>query len=414
MSHLIHTETGRVIPLLCEPLTTWRRARKTLTLAVTPENEATLYALVWVRAGYTGPLRLAVNGRPLEYRAPSGVHHLHWASLSLPAAWLRRGENVIELWSDATAQAAWSLALESGHAQPGSALSSDGGATWQNERMGLYYTESAEYVVRLRVGAAAPSAPPPMVWENPDAPRLRDVRALIPEAILTIGDPWERARALASHVASAWPYVNAMDSGLYAPWDPATILAWTPEADAVPGYHGPAIRMCVHYAVVFTCLCLASGIPARCIATADSLTGKNGHFVAEVWHAGQWCFIDPNLDIVFLENDRPLSMEEVSSRADALRDLIQLGPGHASQSARLGGFIDESVATGVCFRMYGVWGRNDFLWHPEHTPPSHGQVSYCETAIIWREPQGGAEALGMFPHLAEAGYFLQPPPAPWV
>ena len=61
MSRLYYTEEGRVLPSLCEELTTYRRARKTLTLPATA-HPGRVYILARSHGGQSGPLRVSLNG----------------------------------------------------------------------------------------------------------------------------------------------------------------------------------------------------------------------------------------------------------------------------------------------------------------------------------------------------------------
>ena len=67
---------------------------------------------------------------------------------------LKEGENTFELWTDHTAMAGWSLAMEAGHPAPDSAISDDGGQTWRSERMGYLNAVLGEYVIRIRLAEA--------------------------------------------------------------------------------------------------------------------------------------------------------------------------------------------------------------------------------------------------------------------
>ena len=62
MSRLYYSEEGRVLPSLCEELTTFRHARKHLDLPAT-DADAELYLLVRCYPDNEQPLRIAVNGR---------------------------------------------------------------------------------------------------------------------------------------------------------------------------------------------------------------------------------------------------------------------------------------------------------------------------------------------------------------
>lgn len=404
-----------MLGLHAEPLNKWRHAMKWLHIPDGVHSGGVLYLLTWRNPSFHGPLQVRVNRHTFSYH-PCGeaASHLDWISLTVPPGVLRVGKNRIQLWCDSATSPAWSLALENGHADPQSFVSSDGGSLWRNERMGLYHDQRGEYVVRLRTHVGEDESPPEFIWEDPNTARLDELFFCIPEEIRELDDSWKRARALATWASRQWPYANSIDSMLYTPWDVSLITAPSQEV-IVPGQVGGAIRMCVHYAVVFASLALACGIPARCVVCKSQDVSWGGHFVAEVWHESwqQWCMIDPNLDLTFIKRGRPLAVKELRAHRHELRVLVQYGKGTEFHRRRLGVFIEESVLSGRCFEHWGVWRRNDFISRPEYTPPSHGQHTYCECDIVWAEVDIDSP-FGMFPWVADDGYFTEPPAENWL
>ena len=63
MSKLYYTESGHSMPNLAEELTTFRRARKVLTLPPT-SSPASLYFIARAHEGSNLPLYVSVNGTP--------------------------------------------------------------------------------------------------------------------------------------------------------------------------------------------------------------------------------------------------------------------------------------------------------------------------------------------------------------
>lgn len=413
-TQLTYTEEGRVVPMLGEPLTRHRRARKVLSLPDGASSGGTVYCLVWTHPGCESALRISVNGQLFNCAPKPEYPFQHWEVLSVSAEVLRSGENTMEFWTDCRAQTGWSLALETGHRDPRSYVSFDGGKCWQNERMGLHQVHRGEYVVRIRTSTGMPTAPPRFVWERPDHERLAELRALIPSEIPKIEDRWLRARALASWVSQWWMYRSNSPTNLYTPWDPFTIPAWN-EGMHVPGGSDGSIRFCVHYGITFACACLACGIPARCAIGTAGINSVGGHFVSEVWHdkLQRWCMIDPNLDVTFVKDGRPLGAEEVYDYRDELAELAEYGPGADFQQRRTGSFLNDAVLHGKPLRLTSVWYRNDFLSRPDMTLPTHGHQVYCETGIVWRNHNVEGDELGMFPFIAGDDYFNEPPPPEW-
>jgi len=408
MSKLYLTESGHVIPTLCEELTAYRRARKVLNLPAT-ENPASLYILARSYPETSLPLCLAINGRPMaiEPRAPDTYQ---WYTIPIDPAWLIAGENTIDLWSDATAMNAWSLAMEAGHAHPRSLISDDSGQTWRDERMGYLNTLRGEYVIRLRLVEGHDSAPPAMAWEDPANPRLESLRALLP-AVARADEPMmKRVRSLSSWLASSWEHTGSSCASQYAPWDAETIIAW---GAARSGHAGQRpIVMCVHYAIAFVSCCQAIGIAARPAVLTGGLNGWEGHFVAEVWFEeyAKWVMVDPNVDAIFWKAGAPLSVTEIQSEGSNLAGLIEWGPGaeYQRQFAHVSEFIRDILETGACCAHRGIWPRADFLSHPELSPPAHGTLTYCEAGLVW-EARDLKRGFGMFPYFGDQTYFDAPP-----
>ncbi len=409
MSKLYYTEAGNVVRTLCEELTNYRRARKALRLPGT-RTPATLYLLARAYPDHNVPLRLAVNGVELSSIAPTAPDLYFWYDVSIPPSLLVPGANMFELWTEAPAMNAWSLALEGGHREPDSFVTSDGGRTWRNERMGYLNVLRGEYIVRVRLAEGSDPAPPAMVWEDPDASRLRRLREMVPRGALEPGPTLDRVRALTTWVCTGWEYRRPGDSAQFPPWDAETILAW---GRAARGHGGCSpVLMCVHYGVTLATCCLAVGIPARCAAYTGSIDGYNGHFTAEVWfdELDKWVLVDPTLDAIFLREGVPLSVPEIQQAGGKLMHLVQWGPGYEFQRRNpvLVPWIRENFAKGICFRHRSVWPRMDFLTHPELAPSGHGSTSYCETGFVW-ETRDLQEGFGMFPYFGDDDYFEAPP-----
>lgn len=409
MSRLCATEEGRVIPTLGEELTTFRRAKKRLTLPATTAP-ATLYLLSRSHAGNALPLSLSVNGAELPPIPPKPVPAYLWHAVPLDPSHLVEGPNDFRFWTDATAMTAWSLALELGPDRSNSFVSDDGGDRFRSSGLGYLSAGCGDYVARVRLAEGEDPAPPAFAWEEPENPRLARLREILPAAARAPGATLDRARALASWLAGSWEHRGADRAAQYAPWDPETILAW---GRGGVGHDGRApIVMCVHYAVAFACCCQAIGIPARCSAFTGDLEGADGHFAAEVWlpEPGKWALVDPNLDALFIRDGVPLSVSEVQALGEGLPGAIAWGPGAAlqRQNPHLARWLAESYLTGRCFRHRALWPRADFLSSPARTPPGHGCTAYCELALVWEgvEPEG---QFGMFCHFGDEEYFARPP-----
>jgi hypothetical protein len=409
MSKLYHDESGRVVPTLCEELSRYRRARKLLVLPATSQP-ASLYFLARAYPENDLSLRVSVNGVELAPVAPRQAERYGWYHLTLPPGTLRAGANQVEFWTDASALAAWSLAIEAGHAEPLSQLSDDGGGHWRSERMGYLNVLRGEYVVRLRLAEGRDPDPPGLVWEDPTHPRLEALRRMLPAAAVQPGPALARVRALATWLSSSWEHTSTDRAALYAPWDAETILAW---ARNRRGHAGQTpIAYCVHYAAAGISCCQALGIPARGAVLLDSMNGVDGHFVLEVWLAefSKWAMLDPNLDAMFWEAGVPLSLPEIRQLGAALETRVVWGPGldFQRQNPRIVQWIEHTYLTGLCFRHRGLWPRADLLSRPDLSPPGHGSLAYCETDIVWEEPALAA-GFGMFPYFGDASYFDAPP-----
>lgn len=180
MSKLYHTESGHAIPTLAEELTTFRRARKSLYLETTT-SPGVLYIMARAWPDSKLPLRVGVNGTEISPVEPEKEAHW-WYTVGVDAALLNAGENTIDLWCDSKPMNAWSLAIEPGHAYPRSFISDDGGETWRNDHMGYLNTFRGEYLVRMRLAEGEDPLPPPMVFSDPEHPRLASLRDILPAA----------------------------------------------------------------------------------------------------------------------------------------------------------------------------------------------------------------------------------------
>jgi len=414
MSRLFHTEQGMCAYLLYEAVSARRRLRKELVLREPTSAGGTLYLLAKSFPGCEQPLQVRVNGHSFAIE-PTAAKYLSWHTLPVAREELRPGMNTIELWSDTPALDGWAVGIESGYRPAGSWLSLDGGKSWRNERMGITHALSGEYIARLRLDdlALTDSEPPAFIWERPDCPEFAAVREAIPAEIRAVADPWERARALAAWVSTQWEYRNTSGGVEYAPWDALTILAWGREQRGLMKPN--PITMCVHYGIVFVTCALALGIPARSVCCNGGSPHTSGHFISEVWSErwGKWCQVDGNCDVVYERDGMPLSVDELSRLDEEAGALAVTGAGYARQSDYIKNFVRDFMLNGNVYRHWAVWPRNDYLSHPELTPPSHGSTEYVETAWQWSADVREPETLGMFPYIVPAEKLAAPPTAEW-
>ncbi len=409
MSQLYYTETGHIVPTLCEELTDYRVGRKILRLPAT-RAPARLFLLARSYPGNKLPLRVSVNGTELPGLPPASSGAYVWYEIKVPPHLLGAGANVFEFWADARSMTAWSLAMENGHKEPQSFVSTDGGETWRNEKMGYLNVSRGEYIVRVRLAEGTDPSPPSMVWEDVSNPRLQRLRGMIPSYILQPRATLSQVRALTSWVCTSWEYRHSGHAAQYAPWDAETIMAW---GQARQGHDGRRpIVMCVHYAVTLVSCCIAAGIPARCAVFTHDIKDFDGHFTAEVWFEGfgKWVMVDPTLDAILFKDGVPLSVKEIQAIGANLADLVEWGPGYRFQLTNpvLAEWTPITFLNGFCFRHRGLWPRTDFLSLPELSPPGHGSTAYCETNFVW-ETEDLERGFGMFPYFGTRDYFEDPP-----
>ena len=170
MSLLYYTEEGRVIPSLGEDLTRFRHIRKTLDLPAT-DGTARVWILARCYPDNTAPLRLAVNGTEVVMSVGGERPGAYcWHHVDVDASALRAGANTFQLWTDTSAMDGWSIALEAGHANPGSEVSDDGGQSWRRERMGYLNAVLGEHVLRVRLEEGQDPPPPAGAAESPRTP----------------------------------------------------------------------------------------------------------------------------------------------------------------------------------------------------------------------------------------------------
>ena len=413
MGRLFFSERGRILLEQNEEITRWRWARKVLRLPPAAAGApADLWLYLRMYEGNRHLLRLWMNGRALGpvQPEPAMASFTGWQRVPAAASCVEKKENLIELRCDSPAMNAWILGIEAGHKAPKSFVSTDRGETWRNERMGARNLFRGEYAIRLRSHAPGLSerTPPPIVYEDPAAPRVRELRKLVPSRIRNIRDPWRQLLALRAHVARSW--VHDPSGPSYAPWDPWTILDWSKRKWG-HGLKG-TVTMCVHFAVHFAALATALGHKARCVVITEAPGTSTGHFMAEVWSKahGAWVMHDPNYDVHF-EDGAPLSVVEIARRhhqGQPLKPCLRFGPGQPRGPRRVVTYFNRWVATGRSFRCAGVWTANQYISDPTVTPPNHGSIGYCETDIVWFNPPG-MDLMPMFPYrTANCAYFERP------
>lgn len=412
MSKLYHTESGRAVPTLAEELTTFRRARKVLGLPAT-RSAAKLYVMARAWPGTDLPLRVAVNGT--EIAPLTREHEVHWwYTITLDPELLTAGNNTIEFWCDARAMNAWALAIEPGHIDPGSFLTEDGGVTWRNNRMCYLNAVNGEYLVRVRLAEGEDPAPPPMVFNDPDHPRLAALREILPAAARDETLPaCERIRALSTWLSSSWEHTPyGPDLGIVCtPWDPETVLAWAPEQ---MGHNGlRPMANCIFWGVSLASAAQAIGIPARCAIWAGKPGKADGHFTTEWWSRKhrKWAMVDANFDAMFFRDGVPLSTKELQALSPAdLHAVTDHGPGVQKQyeNQRVVHWMRDGERRARSLENRAVWYRADQLTHPEFNPVSHGAgTAYAETGIVWE--QGAESIYGMHCLFGDQDYFAAEP-----
>jgi hypothetical protein len=354
-------------------------------------------------------LKVSVNCHELPpiFAIPPVV--FHWYEVKVPAAHLKEGSNVFELWSDSEAMNAWGLAIEPGIAEPSSQVSHDGGKTWRSHHMGYQNAIRGEYLIRLRLEEGQDSPPPAWIPEDPSWETLKSIRERLPAAALAPVPTLDRVKALSTWVASAWEYRSSAVAAQYAPWDLETILAW---GKAKKGHNGQVpVVMCVHYGVAFVTACQVAGIAARAAVFTENVTGANGHFTAEVWlpEHNKWIFVDPNMDVLVFKNGSPLSIPEIRPLRPNLSSYLYFGPGFENQKANpvLEPFL-APYANFAWMNHRSIWWRADFLSNPHFSPPGHGALCYCETGLVW-EDKDLDDGCAMFPYFGNEAYFETPP-----
>ena len=406
MGRLFFTDRGRVTIHHNEEITRWRWAKK--VLQVPPEavgSPADLWMLLSCYQGNKVPLVVQVNRKAAgEITAEqAGGATWSWVKWRIPAKLLREGKNEIVLSADTPAMNAWTLAMESVPHTPRSWLSLDGGKTWQNRHMGAHGILRGEYLIRLR--SHSPKLHehrlPQIIYEDPAHPRVQELRNALPTHLRKMRDSWKQLLALRTWVATRWQWDSS--GPVYTPWDPMTIIDWGNRKSDHHGQRRGRIVMCVHFGVVFASFAAALGHRARCVAITQDINSWKGHFVTEVFdeRTGRWIIHDANYDVHY-EDGLPLSGVDLAERAIAGKDctdLVRSGPGMPTTQAGVMSSFRQYFATGVSYRVLGIWTHNNFVSDPTVAPPGHGNINYCETDFIWYAPAELEEdATAMFPY----------------
>jgi len=407
MSRLLFNESGRAMPAEAEGISHWRWARKRFSLSAAQARAA---AGVWLclrdEPADSHHLIVQINGRQVAKLSPvnrpeKGIARPGWAWHRVPAEGaFKRGDNQVQLRSESPGLTGWKLAIENRCGATDSHVSDDAGQTWRNQGMGLHSALMGEYLIRLELDDLAPPAQWPKVqFENPRHVKVKALADLLPAAIGRERNPLRQLLRLRTWVASQWQHTPR--GVAYAPWDPATVLDWTKQAQS--GRTAAPITICVHYGAVFAALATSLGHRARCIATAGDLRNANGHFVTEIWDEAQnqWVLHDPNLDMHFEEAGRRLSAADVCDLSNAgknLKKITQCGPATARQPKHIEDFIHQEVLPGRPYRHIAVWTRNNYISNPAIAPVNHGPMCYTEVDWAWYSPREKGE-LGMFPYV---------------
>lgn len=397
-----------------EEIARWRMPRKILRLPVATDGPAELWLCLCEYPNNDRPLEVRVNGRRTDAILPQSAQSgtWQWRRVPLRRGMLRAGSNEIILACNSPAMNSWMLAVEPGHRNPGSALSTDRGRSWRRGYIGMGGRLSGEYLIRVRTNGprVAEQRVPAIAYESRKHPRVRELQSLVPAKIKRLTNPWRQVLALRNWVARAWTY-EAFGNA-YAPWDPWTVLAWK-HADWGHGQPQP-IAMCVHYGMVMCALASALGHVARGFAITQDVNSPHGHFMTEIWDGagGKWVAHDSNYDLHYENEEGPMSGIELAERARAGRSSptdVRQGGGFTTDSPRLRKLLNEKLATGQAFNTIAVWRRNDVISDPAAAPSNHGSVIYCETDLVWYQPDGEQPVAPMFPYRADRDYFTQAP-----
>ncbi|MFW6060470.1 MAG: transglutaminase domain-containing protein [Phycisphaeraceae bacterium] len=418
MSRLFFTERGNVLLHNNEEITRWRWAKKQFTLpAEAARGPAELWLMLGCYPDNAAPLTVEINGRHTAEIAPTGEKvpdYWTWCPVSVPAGVLREGANEVLLRSDNPTMNGWMLAIDNTAASSRSYVSNDRGQTWRNKRLGAHNALRGEYVIRLRANGESlrEHRPPRVVLENPEHPRVRELREIVPASVREESDPWQQVLALRAWVAQQWTHDGSGPA--YAPWDPWTVLDWSQRN----GGHGRKgkVTFCVHFSTTFVALVTALGHKARCLAITRDVAGPAGHFVCEVFDQrhGKWVLHDANCDGHYELDGVPLAGPDIMERARRGEDCTPLshtGEGMVNAAPHVRSAWERSFATGYSYLNMAVWAHNNYVSDPTSAPPNHGSVKYCETDFVWYTPsEESRRAVAMFPYrVASRGWFDRAP-----
>jgi hypothetical protein len=386
---LYFTERGRMISARNEEIWSWVQVRKTFSIEPVGEP-GELYLFVCEYAGNQLPLTVTVGPTQLQIQPdPDLQGRFSWRTLQVPAEELEKEELVVTIGCPAPAMNAWILAIDPTGNCGASLKSTDRGAMWRPDAMGYDFVFSGEYLVRLWVPGTDLIHPDlPFQYEDPQHPRLGELRHLLEDSMGTLpsGTDFERAIALKDWLAGQWTHKSGWYGSAYAPWDAGVILDWA-RRDGGHGLKG-LDAFCVHYAVAYVQFASALGLEARMVFSDTSSPGaEDGHCIPEVFcrEHDKWGALDPDADVVPTLNGEPVGAMELHELAmSGESEKIEFVPGrhHASRSDFIRNFW-HTLFPKVLFRRWGVLPRNDFFSHPDAFPCEHGRTAYQCTEILW-------------------------------
>lgn len=241
----------------------------------------------------------------------------------------------------------------------------------------------------------------PFIYENPQHPRLKDLRTKFKLDSVVIGakTEFEKILQLKSWVARQWQWHLLQPDEDIFEWDAEKIL--TPDSSGKI-YGG----FCLHYAIVMMQVLQSFGLQSRIVSADYSIW--SGHEICEVWsnEFGKWIMLDANFDTYFVDSStgiplNTLELHDLFVQAFYPHSMIDRDNWSREKLVRR---ANETAHTIPVIGMVGGGANSNSLKSYEWWNPIVDQTPYCGGY--------GPLTMGFIRLLPRANFLSQQAPTP--